>query len=118
MEGPQRKKTQAARVAAVSREVNRALERSEEVLDHEVAGHALEIEIAAARAMDVESVLGGHTPGEKADSTGAAAPGAQAKKTPEGVRYAAALRAATGPAMACGTNQLGNPRVLREAQVG
>jgi hypothetical protein len=106
-EGPHREKAKAAWVAAVRGEVQRALERSEEVFDDALAGDALEIEIAATRAMHVDDELGRHLPGVKADPTGAASPGAQAQKSPKTVLYAAALRAAAGPAMACGTKQVG-----------
>ncbi len=105
-EGSQRKKAQAARVTAVCGNVQRALEGREEVFGDALAGHVLEIEIAAARAMYEENVLRRHQPGKETDAASAAAPGTQAEETPETVFHAAALRAAARPAMAIRTKQV------------
>jgi len=43
--------------------VQRALEGSEDVADDAIAGHALEIEIATARAVDKADVPHRHHPG-------------------------------------------------------
>lgn len=106
---PHGKKSRAARVAAVSRDMQNALERREYVLGNAIAGDVLEIEITAPRAMHVNNVREGHQPGIKADAASPTAPRAQGKKAPEMVLHSAALRAAARPAMAIRTEQFGVP---------
>jgi len=77
--GPQREKAMAAVGASVCRETQQAPQLNKPAFRNMPAFDALQLEVAAGRAMGVPDIRRGHAPRVKAGLTLPAAPGTQTK---------------------------------------